>query len=447
MTDSKRNQFDLLVIGGGMAGLSAAAYSVKAGRSVALVEKGVLGGTAIHAGYIWTAATQGVLRFVNPRGDEELAERLATGFPGAVDWVRSTGVECKDAVDVLSYGRGHQTDLPGYLRACEQMVRKAPGSEILVPAVTEGLLLEDGAVVGAVIKLPSGERRELRAAATVLATGGFQANAELRASLIGPNARSIPVRSNWYSTGDGLQLGRSAGGVIAHEGAGFYGHLFPGGITVNENDDFAGLAQYYSEHCVLLNLDGERFTDETEGDHLTTMRLLEQREGRGLLIWNARVREEWMMRPYVAGATPRDHFDIAYRRGARCAVAESLDDLVHLPEDWGYDGTRVRDAMLRFNADCRSTAITPARRRDADPIDRPPYYVMEVVPAIAFTFTGLRIDRDARVLGADGTPMPGLFAAGADVGGVYDQAYAGGLASALVFGLAAARSAGADRIS
>jgi succinate dehydrogenase/fumarate reductase flavoprotein subunit len=438
---STDGSFDVLVIGGGMAGLTAAARLVKAGRSVALVEKGVLGGTAVHAGFVWTAATAGVLRYVNPRGEPALNERLAEGFQEGVEWVRSFGVDCKDAVDVLSYGRGHQTDLPGYLRACEQLVRKSAGCEILLSAVTERLLLEDGCVTGAAVKLANGGKRELRAASTILATGGFQANPELRATLIHENARNIPLRSNWHSTGDGLRLGEAAGGALWHENAGFYGHLFPGGVAVGENDDFAGLAQMYSEHGVLFNLDGHRFTDETEADHLTTMQLVEQREARGLLIIDSRVREQWMLKPYVPGHIPRDNFDIAYRRGARCAVAESLDDLVHLPEEWGYDGQQVREAMLRFNTDCQRGVLAPPRRRDATPIEQPPFYVMEVVPAITFTFTGLRIDRNARVLRADGSPVPGLLAAGADVGGVYDRAYAGGLASALVFGLAAAQTA------
>jgi succinate dehydrogenase/fumarate reductase flavoprotein subunit len=441
MSARRHGPIDILVIGGGMAGLTAAARLAREGRSVALVEKGVLGGTAVHAGYIWTAATAGVLRYVNPRGEPALIERLAEGFQQGVEWVRSLGVDCKDAVDVLTYGRGHQTDLPGYLRACEQLVRKSPRCEILLSTVTERLIVEDGQVKGAVLKLATGEQRELRAAFTILATGGFQANPELRATLIHENARNIPVRSNWYSTGDGLRLAQAAGGAMWHPNAGFYGHLFPGGVTVVENDDFTGLAQMYSEHGVLFNLDGQRFTDETEGDHLTTMQLVQQREARGLLIIDSRVREQWMLKPYVPGHVPRDNFDIAYRRGARCAVAESLDDLVHLPEEWGYDGQRVRDAMLRFNADCRRGEFTPPRRRDAMPIDQPPFYVMEVVPAITFTFTGLSIDRDARVLREDGSAVPGLLAAGADVGGVFDRAYAGGLASALVFGMTAARTA------
>lgn len=66
------------------------------------------------------------------------------------------------------------------------------------------------------------------------------------------------------------------------------------------------------------------------------------------------------------------------------------------------------------------------------------------MPAITFPFHGLRIDDRARVLGADGRPLSGLLAAGSDTGGLWHRAYAGGLASALVFGLTAARTAAAS---
>jgi succinate dehydrogenase/fumarate reductase flavoprotein subunit len=84
---------------------------------------------------------------------------------------------------------------------------------------------------------------------------------------------------------------------------------------------------------------------------------------------------------------------------------------------------------------------SPPRANDATPLLDPPYYVIEVVPAITFSFGGLRIDTDARVLGADGHAIPGLLAAGADSGGVFHRGYAGGIANALVFGLQAASTA------
>jgi succinate dehydrogenase/fumarate reductase flavoprotein subunit len=432
---------DLLILGGGMAGLTAAAWSVRQGRSVVLVEKGELGGSAARAGFIWTAPSLEALREAIPDGDPQLAARLIEDFGSALEWVRSTGAEVQPAVTVLRFGRGHQSAILNYFRACELAIRNDPRSELILGGDAQRLLVEDGAVCGAEVRLADGAVRAIRAAATLLATGGFQGDPDLRRELIHPQAYDLPLRANRYSRGDGLRLARAAGADFGPEDAGFYGHLMAAGVQLRDDDDLPALTLYYSEHAVLLNLRAERFFDETVGDHLTTMALVEQPEARGLLVSDERVREEWILRPYVDGVTAVDTFDRVYRRGGRAAVAEDIDELRYLPEEWGYDGEAVRQALLDFNRGCADGRVDPPRRFDATPIDRPPIYVVEVVPAITFTFGGLRIDDHARVLDEQGHPITGLFAAGADAGGVYVRAYAGGLAAALVFGLRAARTA------
>ena len=101
---AKLTQTDLLVVGAGMAGLSAAAWSVRQGRSVTLVEKGAIGGTAVHAGFIWTAPSYEALREAIPDGDPALARTLIDGFGAAIDWVRSLEVECLPAVTCCASG-------------------------------------------------------------------------------------------------------------------------------------------------------------------------------------------------------------------------------------------------------------------------------------------------------------------------------------------------------
>ena len=249
------------------------------------------------------------------------------------------------------------------------------------------------------------------------------------------------MRGNLYSRGDGLRLAREAGAAFGPDAAGFYGHLLPSRVDFAANEDFPAVTLYYSEHAILLNVAGQRFVDETIGDHLTTMALLEQPEARGLLISDERVREQWILRPYVDGIQGVDTFDLCYRRGARCAIAQDIDEFEYLPSEWGYDGAAVKHALLEFNRQCAEGTVDPPRRFDAVPIDSPPFYVIEAVPAITFTFGGVLIDEDARALDDQGRPIPGLLAAGADAGGLYVRAYAGGLAAALVFGLRAARTA------
>jgi hypothetical protein len=256
------------------------------------------------------------------------------------------------------------------------------------------------------------------------------------------NAATIPLRSNPASRGDGLRLAREAGAATGPDSAGFYGHLVPSGVPFADSGDFVGLSLYYSEHALLFNLVNERFLDESLGDHLSTMALLEQPEARALLVADARVHRDWIVQAYVAGAESSDKFAVASRRGGRCGVAESLDELALLPEEWGYDGAVIAQAIATFNDTVTADGDpVPGRKLDRLPLDEPPYYVIETVPAITFPFYGIRIDSSARVLDETGAPIPGLLAAGSDTGGLYVRAYAGGVASALVFGLTAARTA------
>src|SRR5690242_10122054 len=103
-----RLQSDLLVLGGGMAGLSAAAWTVRHGGSVVLTEKGQLGGSATQAGLVWTAASYESLHEAITDGEPALARAIVDGFQAAIDWIRSLDVEVQSPVTVLRFGRGHQ---------------------------------------------------------------------------------------------------------------------------------------------------------------------------------------------------------------------------------------------------------------------------------------------------------------------------------------------------
>jgi succinate dehydrogenase/fumarate reductase flavoprotein subunit len=438
---------DLLVIGAGMAGATAAARAAQAGASVVLVEKApAIGGSAVYAGYIWTAPTVEVMRRENPGADPALSAKLVEDYEPALDWVRSLGVDVGQPVTVVGFGRGCATDVAGLLSRCERIVRDAHGCELLLGANTERLLVEDGSVTGAEIVDGTGERRVVCARHTLLATGGFGGDPELRERFIHAQAREMPLRANRHSKGDGLRLGLAAGAALGMDNAGFYGHLIAARVPFEDPLEFTNLTFYHSEHGVLLSLEGKRFCDETVADHITPLSMIEQREARALLVYDQRVHEEWELRPYVEGVEPVDKFQLAYRLGARCAVADSLEEFGDLPEEWGYPGPQVLASLRAFNRECELGKPEPPRTNDATPLLTPPYYVIEVIPAITFTFGGLVIDTHARVLDDQGQPIPGLLAAGADSGGVFFRAYAGGLTSALVFGLQAASTALGSRV-
>ena len=97
--------FDLLVVGAGMAGLTAGAKAASSGKKVCLLEiGGDVGGSARFAGYAWTAPTHEVMDAENPLGDEALKRALVDRFPAGVDWIRSVGIDVDDAQRILSFG-------------------------------------------------------------------------------------------------------------------------------------------------------------------------------------------------------------------------------------------------------------------------------------------------------------------------------------------------------
>lgn len=443
-TNESQTETDVLVIGAGMAGLTAGARAIRNGLSVTITEiSGDVGGSARFAGYAWTAPSHEVMDEQNPHGDPALKRALVDRFADGIAWIRATGVVAKDAQRMLSFGRGHQFDTNQYVDACRRIIIDG-GGELLLNTDTNRLIVQDDTVIGAEITLSDGTTRTVHATSTLIATGGFQGDLELCDVHVHPHASQMQLRSNPNSRGRGYRLARAIGASTGAENAGFYGHLVPSGIPFADPADFVDLALYYSEHALLFNLDNERFIDETLGDHLTAMALQEQPGARGLLIADSRVFRDWIIGSYVEGAVAVDKFALASKRGGRVGFAESLDELTYLPDDWGYDGDTIRTAIEDFNRQAAArTHLTPGRELDQLPLDEPPYYVIETVPAITFPFHGVRIDDQARVLGAGGEPIPGLLAAGCDTGGLWFRAYAGGLASALVFGLAAADTASA----
>ncbi|TCS15326.1 FAD-dependent oxidoreductase [Caulobacter sp. BK020] len=434
---------DLLVIGGGMAGLSAAAWAAERGARVIVVEKAaVLGGSAVLSGGVFWTAVSAEKMTLYGGGDPALGRVVFETYPEAVAWLRRRGVDMTPRLDVL-HGQGYQIDIHGYVRGCAALVEQHGGSVVLETETLSLIQDASGAVVGAHTRHADGEV-VVRAAATVLATGGFQASPELRARYIHPNAREMRLRSNPVSDGAGLRLGQAVGGEVAGFNRGFYGHLVSESRRWDDERLYVALSQYHSEHALLINEAGHRFCDETLGDHTNTYETLIQPGARAICFWDARVHEAYATVPVVSIGEPLDKMRTAIENGGQGVVAATLDEVAAFADDQGFDGLVVRATIEAFNQAARHgwETLRPPRTEDWRPLDKAPYYALVVHPAITFTFGGLTIDTGARVLGVDGTPVPGLFAAGSDGGGAYGHGYAGGLALAMTFGMTAARTAG-----
>src|SRR5258708_16513645 len=124
---------ELLVVGGGMAGLAAAAAATSAGARVTVVEKrGTLGGSAaMSAGIVWTAPDFKTLRQVVPGGDAALGQALIDGFWPGVDWVRSTGVSVSERWEgQMGFGSAVRVDIKGVLATSQPPLQPSPRAPI-----------------------------------------------------------------------------------------------------------------------------------------------------------------------------------------------------------------------------------------------------------------------------------------------------------------------------
>ena len=428
---------DLLVIGGGVAGSSAAARAAALGADVAVVEKDDhLGGSgALSAGILWTAPDRETLRRVCPRSDQELGMALVDGYDETVEEVRAAGVAVSERWEgQMGFGVAHRIDIHGLLEAWRERI--AASGRIAFHHAARELLLEDGAVRGARISGPAGDQ-EIRAGSVILATGGFQGDPSLVRALIGDGAERMPLRANPNSLGDGFRMGRSAGAAASAGLDSFYGHLLPSPLRRLRPEDFLPLTQYHSHACVVVNRFGRRFADESRGDEVTNQSLLRQRGARGVLLCDERVRREHAVgAPYPHGQVV-DRLDVARAAGARVAEAGSRAELIERVAAWGVNGPRLDQTL----ADLEAPPAETDAGRAPQPLREPPFHAVEVQPSITFTFGGLRGDAAGRALDQQGQPVPGLFVAGADLGGVQESGYIGGLILGLVFGPRAAESA------
>lgn len=434
---------DLLVIGAGMAGLSAAGWAAQHGANVVVIEQAeAIGGSAfLSGGMLWTATSPERMAYYGG-GDAALGKVVCDVYPEAIAWLRARGIAVSEKMNAL-HGYGYQIDIIEHLQGCAALVEQA-GGHVVLGTTTETLLQDAaGRVIGARTRHADGVV-DVHARATLLATGGFQASPELRAQYIHPNAKNMLLRSNPHSDGAGLRLGQAAGAEVRGTNRGFYGHLVTASPQWGEERLNTMLSQYHSDHTLLLNEDGLRFCDETIGDHTNTYHTVLQKNARALCFWDATVHAEHATQSIVKFAPPMDKFEVAIEHGGEGIRAGTIADIVAFAGQHGFNAEQVGKTIADFNQRARHgwETLTPARSHDCAAFDTAPFYALIVYPAITFTYGGLTINTDAQVLRGDGTPVPGLYAAGSDAGAAFGIGYAGGLALAMTFGMTAARSAG-----
>lgn len=486
--------YDVIVVGAGNAALSAAIAARESCPSVLVVEKApeyFRGGNTYFTGGIIRFAFEGLediksvipdmsateeasvevgrysedqfyddmMRVTQGHSDPELAQILVGQSRGAMQWLRSKGVRF-----VLSYGRqAFRDEATGKFRfwggllveavgagkglSDQQFeVCRAEGIEIRYATPAVGLLQDArGEVTGVRVLGPEGYA-EVYAPAVVLAAGGFEANAEMRCRYLGPGWELVKVRGIPYNTGDGIRMALEAG-AMPH-GHWSSCHAVAWDLNAPAYGDRT-ITELYQKHSypfgLMVNVEGRRFLDEGADfrnyTYVTYGRaLLTQPQGVAFQIFDDKVKH-----------LLRDEYHIPQVTMAR---ADSIEELARRLD---IDPAGLAATVGEYNAavqtevpynptvkDGRGTAgIAPPKSNWAQTLDTPPYLGYAVTCGISFTFGGVRIDNRGRVLNTSLEPVPGLYAAGEMVGGLFYHNYPGGsgLAAGMVFGRLAGNSA------
>jgi len=478
--------YDVVVVGGGNAGFSAAHAARELGASVLLLEKTVqeeAGGNSYYTAGAFRVAFDGLedlLPLLDDPTDERLATTVVPPYPetefrhdmeriteGRCDplltdllisrsaetlaWLRDKGLKFRLMYERQAFSSGGAWVFFGGLPlgsvgggkgliAQHTAAAIEAGVVIRYGAALSGLRRDDrGAVAGVTYRDLDGRQHDVEAGAVVLAAGGFEADPERRERYLGPGWSRALVRGTPSNTGEVLDLAVEAGAARFGDWSSCHSVAWDAGAPPGGGDRELTnrLTRQSYPLGIVVNSQGRRFIDEGADYRNYTYakygrEILAQPGGIAFQLFDAKTRpllrsEEYDSQP-ITGASADTLDELAARLGI------DVDGLRSTVDDFNAAIVDVRfDPAVK---DGRASRVNPPKSNWAQALDSPPFYGFAVSCGITFTFGGVHIDRNARVLDASGTPIGRLYAAGEMVGGLFYGNYPGGtgLTSGAVFG-------------
>jgi tricarballylate dehydrogenase len=315
----------------------------------------------------------------------------------------------------------------------------ASGVDIRYGATMSGLHTDRAGGVSGVTYRTGDAEVEIQARSVVLAAGGFEADPERRRRHLGDGWQDALVRGTPTNTGEVLDIAIAAGAAAAGDWSGCHSVAWDAGAPAGggERRLTNQLTRQSYPLGIVVNTRGQRFVDEGADFRNFTYakygrEILAQPGGRAFQLFDARTRP--LLRTEEYDSEP-----------ITMATADTIEALALA---LGIDGDGLTKTVAEFNAsivdvpfdpavkDGRMARVDPPKSNWAQALDSPPYYGYAVACGITFTFGGLKVDEEARVVGNEDRPLAGLYAAGEMVGGIFYDNYPGGtgLTSGAVFG-------------
>ena len=438
------NPFDLVVIGGGTAGIPAAIFAAKRGARVVIVEKApVLGGTLYLSGGLMAAAGtvfqqadgiedsadahyDDIMQISNETSDPMLARLWADHGGQIVNWLAENGFTIRDEHPVTTTGydpysvRRYQSgpeDGVSILNVIMPLLNRHVQDgrvTVLTEATAVELMTDDsGNVTGVVTEDVDGQRCEIAGSNVLLASGGCAANGTMFQELHGlPLYRHAAYP---FSQGDGLSLGVAAGGYLrgADNYVGYYGTVaadegIPSEPLVTMSIDPKVRVPWE----VFVNVQGERFIREDHPSVNARDRIMDQQpEHRFWAIFDQKILDE---APPLVPEWPREKLLEAFGSHPMFAQADSLEELASAA---GIDAVGLEKSIHDFNLAIENQTDDPLGRRHRPlPVSTPPFYAIRSQAWTLKSYAGLAVNEKLQVVSKDGEPIGNLYAAGEVLG-------------------------------
>lgn len=447
---------DVIIIGGGGAGLSAAVSAHENGAKVIVLEKMPrLGGNTIISGASYNAVdpkrqkAQNIedsveLHFTqtyeggDKLGNPELIQVMVENAYPTIEWLEGMGMEFKNKVHTVLGGlwpRAHAPVEPlgtGFIKTFANYIENnSEEIELLLNTKASELIVEGNRVVG-VKALDGNKEYTIRAnKGVIIASGGFAGNVEMRDEFNKnwPTLTNLKTTNHPGATGDGIVLAKEVGANLIDMDQ---LQLLPMGDP--ETGSLSGNIEQGVENRVFINKSGNRFVDEGARRDVMTKALFDQEDTFMWVVLDSH--------SYPTGDI-RNHFNESIDELVQEGRAYKAESLEELADKIGVSKDNLVKSIEEFNSHVDGkTQDAFGRTLYEFKLDTPPYYAGARVPTVHHTMGGIQINTNGEVLNPDGQVIEGLFAAGEVTGGIHGTNRLGGnaLADINVFG----RIAGAN---